>query len=142
MQGLCCLDVRGNQAWDLVEQFIADSDELAGTIDTARKLLRGAFDDIPDCDEILSRHARHWDLSRLALVDRNILRVAVHEFRTQRAPDKVVISEALRLAEEFSMAESSRFINGVLDAVAKELRGGSGDDTPADAQDDSNESAE
>ena len=122
LQGLCCLDVRGEGAWDTVEEFLTDSREPVETVAAARELLRAAFADIAECDAILVRYARHWELSRLALVDRNILRQATYELRTDRAPFKVVITEALRLAEEFSTAESSRFINGVLDAVAKEIR--------------------
>jgi N utilization substance protein B len=61
------------------------------------------------------------------MVDRNILRLGVYELRKGSAPFKVVISEALRLAREFSSAESPRFINGVLDAVAKELQNSSRD---------------
>ncbi len=80
------------------------------------------FDDLETIDEILARHARHWELTRLAMVDRNILRIATSELKTGSVPFKVVISEALRLAQEFSTAESPRFVNGVLDAVARELR--------------------
>lgn len=92
-------------------------------VDGALKLLREAFDDRPACDELLARHARRWELPRLALVDRNILRLAAYELHTNQAPPKVILSEALRLAREFSTAESPRFVNGVLDAVAKEIHG-------------------
>lgn len=95
-------------------------------VDGAMKLLRAAFDGRVASDAFLSRHARRWELPRLAMVDRNILRLAVHELRLGEAPPKVVISEALRLAREFSTAESPRFVNGVLDAVAKELFSQSG----------------
>jgi N utilization substance protein B len=104
-----------------VEQFIADSEEEATVLREARHLNREAFEDRPQCDEILSRHARHWELSRLAMIDRNILRLSVHELRQGDTPFKVVIAEALKLAAEFSTAESPRFINGVLDSVAKEI---------------------
>jgi len=106
---------------EAIEGFLADSRETDLTIDEARKLLAGTFKDLPRIDELLARHARHWDMDRLALVDRNILRLAAWELRTGRTPFKVVIAEALRLAQEFSTVESPRFINGVLDAVAKEL---------------------
>ena len=91
-------------------------------IDGALQLLAEAFDARPECDALLSKHARRWELPRLALVDRNILRLAVWELIAGKAPFKVVISESLRLAREFSTAESPRFVNGVLDAVAKEIR--------------------
>lgn len=106
-----------------MEDFIRDSREGTMIVDGAMTLLRAAFDDRTASDELLARHARRWELPRLAMVDRNILRLAVHELRLHQTPPKVVISEALRLAREFSTAESPRFVNGVLDAVAKELHG-------------------
>ena len=90
-------------------------------IASARDLLSGALGDTDRCNEYLKRHCRHWGLERLALVDRGILRLGVHELLTQQAPPKVVIAESLKLAREFSTAESPRFINGVLDSVVKEL---------------------
>jgi N utilization substance protein B len=120
---LCCIDVRGNTSWDLVETFIRDSHEKSMIVDSSIDLLKGTFDDRLACDELLSRHAHRWELDRLALVDRNILRMATHEFRKGDIPFKIIISEALKLAREFSTAESPRFINGVLDAIAKELAG-------------------
>jgi N utilization substance protein B len=123
LQGLCCIDAQGPQAWQGVEVFIRDSRESSHIVDSAMQLLKKAFDDRPACDELLRRHARRWELPRLALVDRNVLRLAAYEMRIQRDEQKTIISEALRLAREFSTAESPRFVNGVLDAVARELRG-------------------
>jgi len=87
-------------------------------------MLDQALKDKEQCDAILLRHARNWELSRLALVDRNILRLAVAEMRLGRTPHKVAITEAIKLAQEFSTAESPRFVNGVLDAVAREVFAG------------------
>ena len=127
LQGLCCLDAQGAKASELVHEFINDSTEDGQTIQAAHELTRDAFADWPACDQFLVRHARHWDLGRLAMVDRNILRLAAYELRSGRAPQKVVITEAIRLAREFSTAESPRFINGILDAVAKEISRDAGD---------------
>ena len=121
LQGLCCIDAQGTNSWALVEDFIRDSREPSMVLDRALQVLAEAFDDRSECDEILKRHARRWDIPRLALVDRNILRLGVHELREGKAPFKVVISESLRLAREFSSAESPRFVNGILDAVAREI---------------------
>lgn len=121
LQVLCCLDAQGAGACEQAHEFISDSNEDEATIEAAHLLAREAFEDMPNCDQLLARHARHWDLGRLALVDRNILRLAAYELRSGRAPRKVVITEAIRLAREFSTAESPRFVNGVLDAVAKEI---------------------
>ncbi len=121
LQGLCCLDVQGERAAKQVYAFVQDSEEEPATLGMARDLLRDSLAARQECDGLLKRHARHWDLGRLALVDRNILRLAVHELRQRELSHKIIISEALRLAQEFSTAESPRFINGVLDAIAKEL---------------------
>ncbi len=126
LQGLCCIDLRGEKQWDLVEQFIRDSRESAAIVATALDILRDAMGDKSACDEILRRNAHRWELQRLALVDRNILRLATFELRRKDAPLGIVISEALKLAKEFSSAESPRFINGILDAIARELGDGSG----------------
>ena len=124
LQGLCCLDVQGAGVLDLVMDFIADCNVPVDTIGSARELLEGALADTDRCNEFLKRHCRHWGLARLALVDRGILRLGVHELLTAQAPPKVVIAESLKLAREFSTAESPRFINGVLDSVVKEMAKG------------------
>ncbi|HOF18416.1 MAG TPA: transcription antitermination factor NusB [Phycisphaerae bacterium] len=133
LQGLCCLDVQGRHALEGVEHFIRDSREEPGVATDARKLLADTLEELESLDRLLARHARHWELGRLALVDRNILRLAAHELLTGQTPVKVVITEALRLAKEFSMAESPRFVNGVLDAVAREIQKDTArEDRPAD----------
>ena len=123
LQCLCCLDVQGQHALQLIDRFASESRESPETISAARRLFEATRADLDQCDRLLARHTRHWDLTRLALVDRNILRLAAHELLSGSAPPKVVISESLSLAREFSMAESPRFINGVLDAMAKEVYG-------------------
>ncbi|MFP4106549.1 MAG: transcription antitermination factor NusB [Phycisphaerae bacterium] len=122
LQGLCCLDVQGQSAIDLVELFVRDTRESQAVAGSAWSMLCDTWHSREEADAILRRHARNWDLSRLALVDRNILRLAVREMTHQDTPPKVVLSEALKLAREFSTAESPRFVNGVLDAVFHELQ--------------------
>ena len=126
LQGLCCLDVQGDApaVIKMVGEFIEDSDQPPETALAARQMVERTLADRDHCDELLARHARRWSLSRLAMVDRNILRMAVSELRNESTPFKVVIAEALKLAHEFSTSESPRFINGVLDAVAGEVLGG------------------
>ena len=121
LQGLCSLDVQGVKALDLIYDFIDDSQDPPEAIADARTLLRDAWDNRDACDKLLAAHATHWDLARLALVDRNILRLAVHELLGLKLPPGIIITESLRLAQEFSSTESPRFINGVLDAVAKDI---------------------
>lgn len=111
----------------MIELFLQDSRETPKTIETARHLAKETFGNREEIDGILARHARHWELARLALVDRNILRLATWELISGAAPYKVAITEALRLGQEFSTVESPRFLNGVLDAAARELGKDAGD---------------
>jgi N utilization substance protein B len=113
--------VQGEKARPLVEDFLGDSQETPEVIAAARSMLQAAWTDRPACDALLVRHARNWELTRLALVDRNILRLCVCELRQGKVSARVVITEALKLAQEFSTADSPRFVNGVLDAVAKQI---------------------
>ena len=123
VQGLYCLDAQGPKAREQVLVFIEDSRESAEIVSDAKAMLIGAMEAQAQADGILARHARHWDMSRLAMVDRNILRLAVYELLSGQTPPKVAITEAIKLAKEFSSAESPRFVNGVLDAVVRELFG-------------------
>ena len=121
LQALSCLDVQGLKARPLAEGFIQESRDPPETRRAALDLLAEAIDDREASDRLVASHARHWGLARMAVVDRNILRLAVSELSRGRTPPKVVITEALLLAKEFSSAESPRFVNGVLDSIAKHL---------------------
>jgi len=87
----------------------------------AEILMRGVIEDLTGIDERIARHAEHWRLDRMPVVDRNILRIAVYEMMRTDTPPAVVIDEALELARQFSGEESVHFVNGVLDAVRREL---------------------
>jgi N utilization substance protein B len=87
----------------------------------AEGLLRGVTGEIESIDARITRHAEHWKIQRMPTVDRNILRIAVYEMLRTDTPPAVAIDEALELAHRFSGEESVHFVNGVLDAVRKEL---------------------
>ena len=86
-------------------------------------LIRGTKLHEPKIDEMISQYAQNWELDRMAVVDRNILRQGVFELLwMEDVPPKVAINEALEVAKKFSTHESSRFINGILDRIHKEVR--------------------
>ncbi len=85
------------------------------------ELVRGAVEYAAEVDERIVRHAEHWRMERMPAVDRNILRLAVYEMTRGGTPAAVAIDEALELARRFSSEESVQFINGVLDAIHREL---------------------
>ena len=119
MQGLCCLDVQGVAAMDQAVGFIHDSRDPPEVQELAERMLLGAWAHHEQGDLVIAERSRHWDLRRMPMVDRSILRLAVWELATDSAPDAVVINEAVRLAKEFSTVESPAFVNAVLDAVAR-----------------------
>jgi transcription antitermination protein NusB len=86
------------------------------------ELAKGTSAMAPDLDRRIEENSQHWRLDRMPTVDRNILRLAIFEMTKNSTPPAVVIDEALELARQFSGEESVSFINGVLDAVNKELR--------------------
>ncbi len=120
--------------WDIRKQSVQDA--LAAYFETLTseegrpapprdpfllELVNGAVDNLAEIDRRISVHAEHWRLERMPAVDRNILRLAVYEMMCCGTPAAVVIDEALELARRFSNEESVQFVNGVLDAVHREL---------------------
>ena len=90
----------------------------------ANRLFAGTVDAVEEIDRLIRHHAEHWRLERMAVVDRNILRLGIYEIcHHQETPPAVVINEALEIARKFSGEESVKFINGLLDHVRKEAAG-------------------
>lgn len=95
-------------------------DEDARTF--ANGLVRETLTRIQDLDRLLTEHAHNWRLERMAVIDRLVLRLAACELLTHpETPQKVVINEAIELARTFSGEEAVPFVNGVLDALRKDL---------------------
>ena len=87
----------------------------------AEQLVRSTIANVEKIDPLITETAEHWRLSRMAALDRLILRLAIGEFLDSTTPRNVVINEALELAKTFSGEESAKFVNGILDAVKKKL---------------------
>ena len=87
----------------------------------AEFLFLKAFENQAYIDELIGGHAQHWRLDRMAVVDRNVLRIAVSEMLYGETPQVVVIDQAIEIARKFSTDESSQFVNGVLDAIKDEI---------------------
>ena len=81
------------------------------------ELVRGTVANAEQIDQQIETTSEHWRLNRMAVVDRNILRLAIFELRQGAVPAPIIIDEALELARQFSNDEALAFINGVLDAV-------------------------
>jgi N utilization substance protein B len=105
-------DVTGRPALDLV-----DRNATAFT----RELVEGVLADQAELDELIATHSSGWTLDRIAPVERNILRVALHELLSRPdVPAEVAIDEAVEAAKELCSAEAPGFINGILGTVARQ----------------------
>jgi transcription antitermination protein NusB len=91
------------------------------TREFANKLAVGTLRELETVDERIRSRAEHWRIPRMAIVDRNVLRLAVYEFLYEQTPHTVVINEALEIARRFSTFEATQFINGILDAIKHDL---------------------
>jgi N utilization substance protein B len=96
-----------------------DLDE--GTREFANRLAVNTLRELEIVDERVRSRAEHWRIERMAIVDRNVLRLAVYEFLYEPTPHTVVINEALEIARRFSTFEATQFINGILDAIKHDL---------------------
>ena len=123
---LFAADVRG----DSIEQALAAEaaralarPERSSSWPYAREIVQGVLDHRAEIDDAITRSATAWPLDRMPAVDRAILRVAVWEItRNDEVPTAVAIDEAVQSAKELSTDDSPRFVNGVLDGVARALR--------------------
>lgn len=124
LQMLFAADVTGADTQRLTREFwseLDDSDADQSTRDFADNIARGTLEKADEIDELIKSRAEHWRIPRMAVVDRNILRMAVYEFVFEPTPRTVVINEALEIARRFSTYEATQFINGILDAVKQDL---------------------
>ena len=86
-------------------------------------LVKGTWSHLERIDALLGKYATHWSLPRMAMVDRNILRLGTFELLLSgETPPKVVINEAVELGKRFGTADSGKFVNGILDAIHKSER--------------------
>lgn len=114
----------------LWEGTLADAECSPEVRAFARELIVGVLTDRARIDSLIAGAADNWELSRLATVDRNVLRLAVHELLArQDIPAKVSINEAIELGKRYSTAQSGAFINGLLDRIRRDL-GRTVDETP------------
>jgi transcription antitermination factor NusB len=122
LQLLYMVDARGEDALDGIDEFLAR--EAPGEDEAhafARQLVRGTLDHKKEIDPVIAAATQNWNIRRMALVDRNILRMAVYEMlHVQDIPAKVSINEAIEMGKRFSTQQSGSFINGILDRIRRE----------------------
>ena len=124
LQMLFAADVTGTRGDQFVRTFwseLSDGGLEPGAEEFATRLAMGTLAHLDEVDERIRSRAEHWRISRMAFVDRNLLRLAVYEFLHEPTPRTVIINEALEIARRFSTWEATQFINGILDAIKRDL---------------------
>lgn len=120
LQVLYEVDVANHPPVEVLQSRLVDtplSDELA---EFARQIIFGVLPRIQELDLLIAKYAPEWPLDQVAVIDRNILRMAFWEFAVQReTPLKVAINEAVELAKQFGSESAPRFVNGVLGSLAE-----------------------
>ena len=118
LQALYQLDIQGETFAEEVSSFVHDEEKDTETANFALSLVRGVILEQDVIDARIREVAQNWDLERMAIVDRNVLRMATQELMfMDEIPPKVSINEAIELGKRFSTKNSGAFINGILDRI-------------------------
>jgi N utilization substance protein B len=122
LQVLYLLEYQTTDIEEAIAHFWREDELDSKTVQFTRELVEGTRGNVEKLDEYIDKSSEHWRLDRMALIDINVMRLAVYEFLyTPQTPRKVVINEALEIAKRFSSEESTQFVNGILDNVRKLL---------------------
>src|SRR6266702_3833071 len=121
-RGAAIAEDKGAATWgQAIELPPPTADEAAIRL-FADPLIRGTLEYRDEADNVIKKHAKNWDLHRIAAVDRNILRLAIYEMlHRDDIPPVVSINEAVDVAKKFSTQDSGKFVNGILDKVKSQL---------------------
>jgi len=121
-QAAAIAEEKGTATWGQPVELPPPTTEEAAVRLFAEPLIRGALENREESDAIIKKHAKNWELHRIAAVDRNILRLAIYEMlHREDIPPVVSINEAVDIAKKFSTQDSGKFVNGILDKVKSEL---------------------
>jgi N utilization substance protein B len=119
LQALYTMDLMGRWEGDFSE-LLHEKEQWPSSVDPACRVLTGVLEHRKRIDDTIQEHAEHWSVSRMNLIDRNILRMAAYELLfCDEIPMKVSINEAIELAKIYGTPETKRFLNGILDRLAK-----------------------
>lgn len=117
LQALFQEDLNPQNSLEMLGAFLARRLREQDLREFAKQLILGVKRNQAELDALLESKAENWSVARMAATDRNVLRLGAFEIRYSDTPDRVAIDEALRLAKRFGSANSSQFVNGILDKL-------------------------
>lgn len=122
LQVLYALDLNPAQAGEFLKVFWEMHPAKPAATEYAEFLVNGTLEKKVEIDGLIARHSSNWKIDRMAVTDRNILRLATFELMAEDwVPARVVMNEAIEIAKKFGTTDSATFINGVLDSIHQEI---------------------
>ena len=120
LQMLYQFDLSSNPPQQIVDTFEELQKSKPNTREFATKIFQGTIDNLAKIDEMIAAQADNWRIARMAVVDRNIIRMSIYELLNEpETPKLVIIDEAIEIGKKFGTQKSSQFINGILDGILK-----------------------
>ena len=118
LQILYQIDVTGDPVDAVLNQYWHTRNRNPEVVDFANEIVKGTTEHLSEIDAIISQHSESWEISKMPIIDRNILRFAIYEILyMDDIPPRVTIDEAIDLANNFGTPNSGKFINGILDKI-------------------------
>ena len=118
---LCILyqvEISKRDGKELLTAYVENYHQKQEVVDFASVVIGGVTEKLSFLDSIIKKYAKNWEIERMAVIDRNVLRMAIYELMfLEDIPPKVSINEAIELAKRFGEIDSPRFVNGILDKV-------------------------
>ena len=115
-------DMTGDWTPHIPEEYWEENPCDAEIMEFTAQLVQGTVKDLKKIDSLIEKSSENWLVSRMGVVDRNILRMAVHEMTAgYGVPVKVTLDEAIEISKRFGMEDSSKFINGVLNKIKEDM---------------------
>ncbi|HSG16457.1 MAG TPA: transcription antitermination factor NusB [Anaerolineae bacterium] len=122
LEALYEIDLADHPPEEVLERRLHEQVMESAGVDFSQKLLYGVLEHLQGIDTLISRYAPEWPLEQMAIIDRNVLRIAIFEFLVDtETPVKVAINEAVELAKVYGSDSAPRFINGVLGTLADQI---------------------
>ena len=122
LEALYEIDLAGHLAGEVLQRRFDDQPIEKAGVEFSSKLVQGVIGHREKMDMLISRYAPEWPLNQMAVIDRNVLRIAIYEFLVDGGtPIKVAINEAVELAKTYGSDSAPRFINGVLGTLADQV---------------------
>ena len=122
MQALFYMDMQNNASLQMLENFCGNFPPSKKARPFFLKLVNGVLEVKGELDALIEKFSKNWKITRMACVDRNVMRIAVYEMLyCEDIPPKVTINEAVDVGKKFGTEESGAFINGIMDSIRDAL---------------------